>query len=673
MAVSVANVFGKEYIDALLSLPEVVAAKQKIDAATCRTVHFTVPLDAGAKDILRERLGLNLAAVDAVPMRWIKGDTAAHADTGFHAFENTYLVYLTDSPGLLIVDGQSYPIRQGTAYVFSEGLRHETVQTGVEPRLLMGPMSEAGSRVGGPSISGPGGSTVYIRQNGSDIEYSLNKLSWFNFYFPAAVYNTDTEAGVLRVEFTTDITIVYNNFYFYCGTSHIQFGSSSLNEDGSRPVITIDGVANYPGLIQNGGDSYSGNNTVSIYNLEVSTVNGSTLAAGGGWIGQAYFGKGVSNNYIINCYSTGGLPGASSGGIVGSYAGSGTGASLKIIGCSSSGAVGQLDGGIAGAYAGANGGNVQCEQSWSTGIIQGFAGGIFGDYAGDSGAANAGNCYSIGSIGNSAGGIFGRFAGNNGIASAQRCYSRGAVDTDGGGIYGIGAGSDGGTTFAINCYSAGIITTSGRGIYGTGKANGSDTNCYVANGTWSSVAANAALQGLPNPVVGLAWTSTGVDQPYELSFMGYTPYTIANITAVPELNRSFESSIDPGGSTAAAIVSGKSYTILQITSAGSAGTFTIDSTTGVISTTIDTEAGSYILYIRNTGSYNITTHYIYVSGGSGGATGVSCCSRRLNLRHLDYTTRAEVLGGNVVIGGVRGKNLTHGEYLRIKKAYAFKR
>jgi hypothetical protein len=99
---------------------------------------------------------------------------------------------------------------------------------------------------------------------------------------------------------------------------------------------------------------------------------------------------------------------------------------------------------------------------------------------------------------------------------------------------------------------------------------------------------------------------------------------------------------------------------------------TIDSTTGVISTTPTIDSGRYVVYVRNTGSYNITVIEIYISGGSSGG-GSTCCARRLDLRKLDYTTRAEVIGGNVAIGGVRAKQLTHGEYLRIKKAFAFKR
>jgi len=82
-------------------------------------------------------------------MRWIKGDTPAHKDVGSTKFENTYLAYLNDSDGEFVVDEESYPITANTGFVFNEGVRHMTQNTGTEPRLLLGPMNELGGRVGG--------------------------------------------------------------------------------------------------------------------------------------------------------------------------------------------------------------------------------------------------------------------------------------------------------------------------------------------------------------------------------------------------------------------------------------------------------------------------------------------------------------------------------------------
>ena len=83
-------------------------------------------------------------------MRWIKGDTAPHVDVGSSDFNNTYLIYLNDSPGELIIDSTTYPIQSNCGFIFNEGLRHETQYTENVPRLLIGPMNEFAQSVGSP-------------------------------------------------------------------------------------------------------------------------------------------------------------------------------------------------------------------------------------------------------------------------------------------------------------------------------------------------------------------------------------------------------------------------------------------------------------------------------------------------------------------------------------------
>ena len=63
------------------------------------------------------------------------------------------MIYLTDSIGDLIIDGQTYSITAGEAHVFSEGLEHYTINTGSSERLMIGPMSESGFGVGRPPAS----------------------------------------------------------------------------------------------------------------------------------------------------------------------------------------------------------------------------------------------------------------------------------------------------------------------------------------------------------------------------------------------------------------------------------------------------------------------------------------------------------------------------------------
>lgn len=147
MARSYTNVIPIEDIAAILSTPEIQAARAQLEASSTHVVYTAAPVPATTRQALHDTLGLTLEG-DTVPMRWIRGDTRAHVDVGPAAFENTYLAYLTDSPGELVVDGTHYPIDQGSAYVFNEGLRHETLGTGSEPRLLLGPISERGFAVG---------------------------------------------------------------------------------------------------------------------------------------------------------------------------------------------------------------------------------------------------------------------------------------------------------------------------------------------------------------------------------------------------------------------------------------------------------------------------------------------------------------------------------------------
>jgi hypothetical protein len=111
-------------------------------------IYFTIHLTDTIRSTLYTRLGLDLSSVSEIPMRWIKGDTSPHIDSGASKFENTYLVYLNDNPGNFIIGNSSYPITANTAYIFNEGLLHKTQNTGSIPRLLLGPMNEFAEPVG---------------------------------------------------------------------------------------------------------------------------------------------------------------------------------------------------------------------------------------------------------------------------------------------------------------------------------------------------------------------------------------------------------------------------------------------------------------------------------------------------------------------------------------------
>jgi hypothetical protein len=164
------SIFSNEEIQYLLQLPEVVAAKDRFGSSD--KVQFTIALTDGIRTALQTRFGLDLSSVSEIPMRWIKGDTEAHVDRGSRSFENTYLVYLQDSEGEFVLGTDSYPITANTGFIFSEGTMHKTLNTGLTPRLLIGPMNEFAGPVGVVSYA-----TIIYYANLTDATNGTNALA----------------------------------------------------------------------------------------------------------------------------------------------------------------------------------------------------------------------------------------------------------------------------------------------------------------------------------------------------------------------------------------------------------------------------------------------------------------------------------------------------------------
>ena len=141
------NILSSNEINELLNDPIVKVLKEGL-SETQPVVKFSISVPDIIKAKLENSLSIDLSHIEAIPMRWIKGDTLPHIDRGEKHFNNTYLIYLTDSIGDLIIDGQTYPITAGDAHIFSEGLAHSTINTGNSERLMIGPMSESGFGVG---------------------------------------------------------------------------------------------------------------------------------------------------------------------------------------------------------------------------------------------------------------------------------------------------------------------------------------------------------------------------------------------------------------------------------------------------------------------------------------------------------------------------------------------
>ncbi len=711
------------YISYFLENEEVLKAKKQLNGQTSGSVYFSIPIADEIKDLLKASTGLDLSSVASVPMRWIKGDTLPHIDRGTQDFTNTYLAYLTDSSGQLLLGDDSYSIEAGSAFVFNEGIRHETLGTGAEPRLLLGPMSESGFAVGVPTtINQPGGSIIYIREVTGNFQYSVNDINFSTpsgITFPCTIRNNNTGAGFLKVIFTTDLNFATTtNEHFVVNSDYIQFGNESLNANGTRPIITIT-VSNYDGLIENGSFSSDAFSNVTICNLIIDGTGGSQQI-GAGWFGHKSFGKNATNNYIINCSSSGDIYG---GGILGQIT-----ENVTLIGCSSSGDILQAN---AGGIVGADTRLVIVQSCWSTGNMAAGAlgdgcGGIVGAYCIN---ATITNCYYTGTIsGDNSGGIIGSNSGSI-LISISNCYSTGVITgANAGGICGSLNGGTYNVTIA-NCYTVGNLINSLGKLNGAicGYISGAVTilisHCYTtgtfadntkgyiigdnstingfnmsspnyilsenyseagspggSEGDWNMAHARTALQNSPStePGVGTDWISRGASQSFELFNMGYNPYSINNISGT-SLVRTAAATVIAGSSSAAAIIADKSYTILAITGgdSGSYSTITINSSSGSISTTAETVPNTYTVYVYNTGSYNITTFTLTVNElTAAAAAAVACCARPMNLVNVDYNERTQFIAGNTMIADTSVRRAAYTSYtdlLHKKMAYAAKK
>lgn len=143
-----------------LSLPVIQQKKQEL--STVSHVNFTSELPDDIHEKLSRSFGVSLQR--DVPFRWIRGDTPLHMDRSPDSspFQNTFLVYLTDSDGLFLVDHQSYAIQAGDAFSFPHGTLHGTIGTSSDThRLLLGPMNESSQQVGFDGIDYSDGTNTW--------------------------------------------------------------------------------------------------------------------------------------------------------------------------------------------------------------------------------------------------------------------------------------------------------------------------------------------------------------------------------------------------------------------------------------------------------------------------------------------------------------------------------
>jgi len=237
------NVLSNDEIDYLNNRPEVLVAKASLDSKQSGMVYFSLPITSEIQATLKSRFGLNLSVDSKIPMRWIKGDTASHIDVGASKFQNTYLLYLNDSPGNFVVDSQSYPIQANTGFVFNEGLPHETQYTENVPRLLLGPMNELAEPVGIPIGYYPteADALAYTNTLGNGISYTVGDGGPFG---PGGGYTSWRLAS--NSNGTSPQNVVYTNGSVLNNDgSYYLYPSAPCFLEGTTILCQVDGIEKY--------------------------------------------------------------------------------------------------------------------------------------------------------------------------------------------------------------------------------------------------------------------------------------------------------------------------------------------------------------------------------------------------------------------------------------------
>jgi hypothetical protein len=141
------DIFSSEDLTFITQHNSVITALHKSSILSVGMLSFIMPITSSIRSALTRTFGMDLTNVGVLPMRWIRGDIAPHVDIGTAPFQNTYVIYLQDSQGELLLDGVSHPIVANTGFVVKEGMTNETRNTGSNPRLIVGPMNERGEPV----------------------------------------------------------------------------------------------------------------------------------------------------------------------------------------------------------------------------------------------------------------------------------------------------------------------------------------------------------------------------------------------------------------------------------------------------------------------------------------------------------------------------------------------
>ena len=95
--------------------------------------------------------------------------------------------------------------------------------------------------------------------------------------------------------------------------------------------------------------------------------------------------------------------------------------------------------------------------------------------------------------------------------------------------------------------------------------------------------------------------------------------------------------------------------------------------TVAISTTSATVPGTYTIILRSVGSYHITSFVLTVREIGSNTQGRTCCSRTSVIKGVDYSTRYDILAGNIMNAAVTSRvPLTYSDIYKRKMASASK-
>lgn len=353
---------------------------------------------------------------------------------------------------------------------------------------------------------------IYLQQTSTNIEYSHTENgtystinNWPHSLLAKYVFFKSNQITISQS--TTGANQTYGatgaNIFFICSNDNITIGNT-----GTQTTVTIDGINDYLGFIQNGSylTSISGVtgtfSNITIQNINMATANDSTLGVtgtidngGGGWLCQPFFGYTSSiyipTSTIINCHSTAPVVNLNTNYILGSGGLVGNNSCLSAKSCSfNSNILVAGSGGIFGGYSyccfaencvsGAPGQELNISEN---------SGGIFGS---NSIGCTASNCQNyIKLVGEFKGGIFGSYAGRvtdhvYNSCYAIECYNYGDIEGFGygvGGIYSSGSSH----SVASSCGNYGSINVNGEspcsgGIFAGYVTGSTAENCFNVGG-----------------------------------------------------------------------------------------------------------------------------------------------------------------------------------------------